>query len=392
MISHSIPAVTLLILWVLLCIHSTISYKNKSTAKDPLECQLYFWLAARDSFHSDMIPHMEHDCMDHFIQHKDVESFCLKNGEVCVEYGRHYAHKVTPEMNRRILKGSPPVPPPTDSRRPTGSPSRFPTLSPTLSPTMSPTVSEETINSLFYKYPDGICFGNMSDFGSEYAVIDPNSLILTPYSVISSKDFTIRNQILTKYRFGPTAYAIFIFEGELLKYIVNRQSLSNKVDFKTPQLTHTQCTIYERRFKNTEPNVYINKYFGYTNLTKEGFHRKDAEKYIMMATSEMTYDELNNMEALCSEIPRCLGYIPSMGLVSSLAKRKNPTLEPLDNFQISYIYVEKSTRHDIFSFMSRNNVLVITLWSIGSLGSFVLVFFPSVVSHLRLSIRSLFLG
>lgn len=369
-------------------LHSTVSYRN-TTVDDPIECKLYYWLASKDSLGTEMIQHLEHDCMDHFIQTKDVEAFCLNNGDVCLEYKRHYVHKVTPEMNRRILKGTPPVPPPTDSPKPTGSPTRNPTVSPTISPTISPTVSEETISSLFFKYPNGLCFDQtMTGFGPEYSVVDPNTMVLSDYSLVSYKDFTIRNQILTKFRFGPTAYSMFIFEGELLKYIINRETLSHTVDFKIPPLKHTNCTIYERKFRNNEPNVYLTKYFGFTDLTSEGYHRENADQYILLKVEDMNYDESQNMQDLCTQIPRCLGYIPTKGLISSLAKRKHPTLIPIADANINYTYIEKNTRHSIFTFFSRNDTLIITLWTLVMLVCMVLVVFPSVIARARKVVKS----
>lgn len=368
-------------LWVI-----TIAYRYDNET-DPVECKLFFWLASKDSLDTKTFNMVDHSCVDHFIEKKNVESYCLNNPDVCHSYARNYAHKVTPEMNRRILKGTGSAPAPTNPPSPTPKPTLFPTLSPSKSPTRSPTVGEEEINSLFFKYPNDLCVDVEADFGSDYELVDVDNLILSDRSPVSYDDLNIRNQVLTKYRFGPRPYAGFIFSGEKLMYIVNRRKMHYDMDFKLPEFIRNNFTFYERRFINKERGIYIDKNFGYVNHTAEGYHRRGAETYVLLSRNNMTINEKVNMEETCDKIPRCLGYIPSIGLISSLARRRVPSVELIedigDEFTISDYYMEKQTRHQVFVAISRNSTLTIFLWIASFILAIVLVFYGNSLRSLR---------
>lgn len=111
-----------------------------------------------------------------------------------------------------------------------------------------------------------------------------------------------------------------------------------------------------------------------------------------MRVGDMNQNERDNMEDLCASIPRCLGYIPTLGLVSTQAKRKQGELQTLSavGFNNTFYYIEKETRHKIFFLIWENLGVTIALWGLVTIWAFVLVLLPQVFTWIQTKLRRLF--
>lgn len=365
-----------------------------------LECLLIHSLARDNIVTPRMYDSVHETCIETFVEHYFEPSFCERNPDTCEHHERNAKHRSF--TNRRLLKGRPPptnypTPGPT---LPTKAPTHNPTSSPSPAPSYSPTNSmENLISTTFYKYPSGLSINlnqaatdtGSTQFFSQYSLVDMDTYTYSIYSQIGARDLNYPEQILTKFKFTPEVFRGFIFENNRLRFIVKRISKLSQCTFTVPKLIQSGYTYYERRFTPNEHNVYIPIYFGFVERSSSGYHRKGVENYILMDISEMISTTPESMEDLCSQIPRCLGYIPTIGLVSSNAIRELPLVKMVEA-DVGFQYFEKETGHAIFYSFKRNVVLFSIILTLYALVVFLAIFYGKGIRKILFLWINPFLG
>lgn len=300
----------------------------------------------------------------------DEVEFCSKHEDVCFKYVQKARMEgYNPDiLKRRMMKGEPPTPAtPKPTGAPTSRPTKAPSKSPTVSPTTAPTFSDSTLDTIYFKYPSGMSFDvtNVENaYTDDFKLLDVTAhegKYVTVYSEQHKKD------VLTRFRRVKTWHG-FVFDGEVLKYILQAKKDRTNMDYKITRLKNNNLEFYERRYADDTPAVYIDRHFGYKDRTDEGYGRANIhDTYLLMSKEDMTFEQSSDMRALCETLPRCLGYIPTRGLVSTLAIRKQDLVEisslseeewPLLD---SEKYYEKETVHAIIHWIERNVMIVIIL-------------------------------
>lgn len=296
-------------------------------------------------------------CINMMVEYTNYTNFCENHRKVCIHMrnnlinGKHNLHK---HVERRILFGYMP-----DGRN-LPDPIRTP----------SPTLGKQMLSSIYYEYPDGITIDLDDDtkFEGSYTILHGKALVDT------LEHIDIPAQVLTQSR-DREEFAGFIFHNNILEHILVHRPMSEK-NYVLPSLKKaTGYKIIEKRFSRRAPNVYIEEHFGFVNRTRGGYHREGILDYILWPISQMTPSEIERIESLCDEIPRCLGYIPSRGLVSTTPLRKG--LELIDGqnpLHDGEWYMEKELRHDIITWVQNHIVPTILVLSALQVVFFAVIF------------------
>lgn len=235
------------------------------------------------------------------------QAICSKDPDVCFEYLNRKERRLDRStFERRMLKQ-------------------------VTKPTNETVFNDETLNSIYYKYPEDYIF----HFGEV-----ENFRLLTKNDLTFIKNKT-KASVLSRYR-STEHWVGFIFNRLTndLDYVletIDGKSYNLPMFYKRTNIYE----FYERRFERKH-RVYIDKHFGFKK--KDMVPKQLLDKYILYPVNSLHQKDSDKLEQFCNQIPRCIGYIPTIGLVSTRVVTDNTTeFEKVDSVD----YFEKETTHGI---------------------------------------------
>ncbi|CAK9085773.1 unnamed protein product, partial [Durusdinium trenchii] len=182
-----------------------------------------------------------------------------------------------------------------------------------------------------------------------------------------------KGHILTGYRDDPR-HAGFIFDANTnecthiiyaqtvgaLAGAINIEQLETAPGYYFVERHPQQSTLTT----NSATQTFMNRYYGTHDLTADGIARgKDIRKHCMLSNQDakeldvFRFGETTSLMEFCLHIPRCLGVVKDFCLVSTAALVDPEYTDFIDirdseSVKDNIQYVEKSTRHRIFIYIS----------------------------------------